>query len=693
MVDTCFSDVNTFVLTPREAGTRFSYHRDGVIGNCMHTLRMRTIFLALQLAAGQEAISQPARVNDEAAIRARVAQAVQTFHLIWRGSWQKTQDERRPATANDPYFQKPTDTRRGNALHCHWDLLRPEVRDHIIQQTFRAQAVCPLWYPLDEPVEDERRGIDFALIPDLRPVVDQFRFRLRTVLDSAAAELPGDAMLAEQRVRFALDAGDAAGAAIAAMACTGDRARCGLLHGYLLYRVGFVADADSAFAAAIRFMNDDARCRWSDVSPLLDRRARREYESMSCQARADAESRLWWLSDPLYVEPGNERRAEHYARKVEVAIRIAFERDERQRWDKRFGGEAVAEMIIRYGWPAHVYWGGTQVDIGHDGWLIERHAELAAPYVVPEYTRGRLHTVPKQSALAAPLTAKAEDWQLNAPRDDNDWWPVEHYARGASRIVEFPDGQRGMLRRRDHARLVWALDLDTAALSRSTGDSLRASVFMSSSPVDMVRAGEFAATVGSPLRIDAALRASAALLGLEVPGDTARPAARTRFGLVIAEPLSALGSARAVSQPLLYDPPEESPLTLTADSAVRRLYPTTSFAGVKRLGVYWEAYGFAASDTVDTQVRISREDRKGIFARVASVLGVGTTEGGSITLRWQETQRNTRAIQAAEGSVPVQMRSIALEISQLPSGNYTLSVSAGAPGAIAVTSARTFVIR
>ena len=187
------------------------------------------------------------------------------------------------------------------------------------------------------------------------------RYALRALLDSAALALPGDARIAGQRVRFALDAGDVSGAASAAASCSGEPVRCGLLRGFVRYRAGDVRMADSIFTSIAQAMRDDERCAWNDVRMLLDADTRRAYTGMSCEARADFEARLWWLSDPLYLEPGNERRAEHVARKVWAALLTPLGFDGRQHWRPKQGGEAVAESLLRYGWPSQMYWGGPEI--------------------------------------------------------------------------------------------------------------------------------------------------------------------------------------------------------------------------------------------------------------------------------------------------------------------------------------------
>ena len=315
----------------------------------------------------------------------------------------------------------------------------------------------------------------------------------------------------------------------------------------------------------------------------------------------DLEKRLWWLSDPLYLEPGNERRAEHFARKVLITLLAPLGDDGRQRWQQKKGGEAVAESLVRYGWPSQMYWGGPVADQGHDGWLIMYGADTAPPYPAREYTRGRLHTVPLPDALRSPFQAKPDNWQLNAPAGDDDWWPVEHYARDRGGIVQLPVGQTVMLRRWGTIRFAWAGDLNATVLARSNGDSVHASFFLSNSIADVASHGTSGGRVGRPLVMDVSLRPGAALLGIEVPGESVRAAARTRFGVETPGPLAALAGATALSQPLLFEPSGDAAHPRDANAAVSRMYGTTTFAQWRRIGVYWESYGFAATDAVEIE--------------------------------------------------------------------------------------------
>ncbi|MBA3670986.1 MAG: hypothetical protein H0W68_03045 [Gemmatimonadaceae bacterium] len=655
---------------------------------------MRIILLALQLGIVQQPVDAPVGATSVAELHERVDSTARAFLERWRFAWQEAENDRHGPLADERSAVSTVERWRSDAIHCHWVTKSQRLRRQMIIARERAHATCPVWTPADEePVGDERRSIDAGVDAKQRWGIGVLRSALRQQLDVAALQLPGDLPISRQRVRFALDANDLSGAAIAALSCDSEPAGCGLLQGLVLYRAGLVASADSAFRAAARLMPERERCEWNDVRLLLDEDARGGYEAMPCAARTAMEARVWWLSDPMYLEPGNERRAEHFARKVMLSLVAGPANDQRIPELPRQGSGSVAESMIRYGWPAHMFWGGASTDYGHDIWLRQQGAEPARPYVLREYTHGRLHTVPLPSVLREPFAAAPGDWVLNEPPNEDEWWPVEHYARDASRIVQLPEGQTVMLRRRERTRYLWAATLDTAILVRSMRDSVRAMLFRSRSETELERMGSFAGRMDRPLLVDALLPAGPALFGIEMAGDSARPAARTRFGATVIGPLMSLSGGRALSQPMLFDPGTDRGATLDADEAASRMLGSTTLTGRSRFGVYWEAYGFPAGDSVEIRVELNREDRPGFLKRVSTALRLGSEESGNVGMRWRELPATSGAVRFLRGEVPVQMRSIVLDVSQLTPGHYRMSVSLASKGGSATSGDRTFELR
>lgn len=653
---------------------------------------MLVLLLALQVGAARVTPAASASDTAERAIRARVDSAIRSFQTVWRDAWAETRGQvQRYAGYDNPFEERM----RYLALHCHWIETNARLKQHVITGTIPSHGTCPIWYPVDGPkIRDERHGIDGALTFTRRWRVRSLRRPLRSLLDSAATALPGDARIAAQRVRFAVDDDDVDGAVHAAAACDSNDGYCAMLRGLVLHRAGRTVAADSAFRHALTLTPEAERCAWSDVTVLLEPELRQRYLSGTCAERAAFESWFWWLSDPLWSEPGNERRAEQFARKVMVTVLAPLLADERQHWAPEKGGEAVAESLLRYGWPTQFYWAGFVVDDGHDTWLLRRAVvDTAQPYVVREYSRDRLHTVPTTKALASPFDAAASDWTLNGLVSDEDWWPREHFGRDAGMIQQLREGQLGMLRRWATTNLAWATELDSAMRLRSGRDSVRAALYDARGPEATRLVGWFGARSGRPLVVSGSVSPGPTLLGVELPGDARRTAARTRFGVTVVPSLRELGRELAISQPLLIAAPDVAAGPLTAEAAVPRMLGSTTITRAQRLGIYWEAYGFAVTDTVDIRLTLSREGKPGIFERVTTGFGLWGEEGGRADVRWTEPPGGARVITQMEGNVPVQMRSVSLDLRRQRGGRYKLEVSMKTPTGTAVTGARLITLR
>jgi hypothetical protein len=175
--------------------------------------------------------------------------------------------------------------------------------------------------------------------------------------------------------------------------------------------------------------------------------------------------------------------------------------------------------------------------------------------------------------------------------------------------------------------------------------------------------------------VNAPLQPGVALVGIEIPGDSTRAAARMRFGVEIPATLSALAGERAVSQPILFEPTADAATVIDAESAIARMYGTTTFLRARRIGVYWEAYGFSARDTVEIELHMSRENRPGVFERVSNALRVGSQDASRVDILWREVPETSRAVHRMEGSVPVGMHSIVLDLSRLSRGTYSLQIT------------------
>jgi hypothetical protein len=193
---------------------------------------------------------------------------------------------------------------------------------HLVRDSVRwSLSLIPFWVlPIDTEPADEALGIDNPLAPEWRDTVRARRVPLLRLLDSTARMLPGDRWIAGQRVRVHLDENEPDLAMRAAEQCRAAQWWCGMLRGYVRWAAHDVPAAAATFDSARARMPADTLCRWDDVSALLIYSARAAYAKLSCAQRRDINKRIWWLGDPLYLEPGNVRRTTHYARAVMGAL-------------------------------------------------------------------------------------------------------------------------------------------------------------------------------------------------------------------------------------------------------------------------------------------------------------------------------------------------------------------------------------
>lgn len=309
-----------------------------------------------------------------------------------------------------------------------------------------------------------------SLAHDSANLVDA-RDSLLTKLDSIGAQLPGDQWITGQRVHYLVERGDAAGAIRVAMSCRpgrDGRAWCLELEAYAHARNGEATIAEALFDTLLA-ADPVARCRLGDPSRLFDE-SNMQHDAPPCKSPklAPLENRLWWLSDPSWLVPGNDRRVEHLARKVEVDLLyqwIVAKCAYAPRWiDRIFHnkicfesaatlGQADSVHVVRYGqsdsWYAHVEIfasadtsrGGLPGDIPPSAGTLARtgnpnarrrnpvpatlpSSTLKAPPKAanPDYcatiwplsTEARFHFVPEPGAINAPLSARATDWDLTA---------------------------------------------------------------------------------------------------------------------------------------------------------------------------------------------------------------------------------------------------------------------------------------
>jgi hypothetical protein len=655
-----------------------------------HTMHMWFhISLALLLQAAP--LSQPRLAASPLATDALTdvaGYAVLHFLSTWRTAWRESVDLR---------SYGHVDVRLRDD-HCHWDgsysgvKARGEFRPPSLIHRSSRRSMCPNWYPADEPSQpDERLEPDVSLSPLWRDRVQRARTVLIDSLNMLATLRPGDAWITGERVRFLVDQDEIPAAIEVARHCTADRVWCAQLTGYALHAARDFVRADSAFDAAAAAMSSKARCEWTSARYLLDPDGRSAYEHMSCEERAAANERLWWLSTPLFSDSASsdDRRSEDFSRKVMIQLHSALPWDERFDWRDRFGGEAVSEMLVRYGWPAFSAFGGAQEEASHASWMNFYDSTRTA---TAEYPQDRAHVIPDWRAVTDPFHSTADLWRVNMPalRGDDEpaaqWWPAEHYAYAGGTIVQLPD-QTAVLRRDDDVLLATASELRSGGRTVRI-DSDAAVLVRTTEPHKVERVAHQTFRNQNTLILTARIPAKPAVVGAEIPAREGAPAARTRFGVMPPLPLAELKPGEtAISEPVLISTDDDMPPG--PDGALKRMLGTTRVRGAK-VGVYWETYGYAAGDSVDVAVVISRHEPISKMRRIGMALHLAHDLNGSVAVRWGEPQPG-HSSWIIPGVVPIQARSVRIDLSRIEPGHYSVEVLVGRKGGVPVTASRDFV--
>lgn len=280
---------------------------------------------------------------------------------------------------------------------------------------------CPHWWnapqrhsTLVRAQESYFADVDRSLIGTVRAAM----------MDSLVAHLqrhPFDTVGVAQLARFAIDQGSPLRARAAADACAPTTTFCVRVQALLAYYEGAWHTADSLFTMA----NHQAPPSCSDSLVVL--LVPRYLRDTGCASRTAKESILWWLADPLWGSPVNERRLKHERRLLEISFRRLVGRDEffdfsAKQWDKALG------VLVRYGWPSNFQPCGHCARADRTGYWWGATDDMTWRMGALNYSGDRYATIPPLSVLTEPARSTSSDWALpvyDAQRFRNPW-PVEH---------------------------------------------------------------------------------------------------------------------------------------------------------------------------------------------------------------------------------------------------------------------------
>jgi tetratricopeptide (TPR) repeat protein len=485
--------------------------------------------------------------------------------------------------------------------------------------------------------------------PPEPPVIAERRRLLLDALDGAAAVLPGDGWIAGQRVHYLLEAGEDSGAVDAARACRAGGWWCDALRGLALHAAERFEESQAAFDAALAAMPADERERWTGIEELLKPEDRRAWRETAEGERARLARRVWWLADPLWSLPGNDRLTEHYARWTMHYIQERARQVDRIRW-----ADDLRQVVLRYGW--------------FTAW--ERYEPLF--YGSSERFSTIAYNAPRSWEFIPPLQAAADPALL-----DGDEWPLSQPEPTVTRYTP------------EYASHILGLPHQMAAFPRPGGaivvagyavppDSLPPDPRLHAALVAMDDAGGRRAE--SPWQPTAAsgalyveLPGNGAVVSLELREDSTRAVARRRQAV-------AWEANARVSDLLLLAHPEARPVELMEAARIAR--GSATVAPGERVGVFWEMYDVESSDSLE--VRVGIVPGRAVWGR-RRLEALGIVQGArTMRLGWSE------GVEAG----PIVGRSLAVGIPpDLRPGDYTLEVTVRAPGRPAATARRPITVR
>jgi hypothetical protein len=487
-------------------------------------------------------------------------------------------------------------------------------------------------------------------LPPEPRVIARRRGELLTALAEAAAALPGDRWIAGQHVRYLLQAGEVDAAVEAAGACRAEAWWCAALHGLALHESQRYADAEKAFQAALAAMPAEERERWMDVEVLFEPEDKRAWRQTPRAERERLARRIWWLADPLWSQPGNDRLTEHYARWTMDHVQRQARSVDRVSW-----ANDVRVLLLRYGWS--VAW--------------ERYDPLFYGSQQESHVIGYNHPrswefIPPLATALDPARLRGDEWPLSEPEPT----ATRYTPKYAGHILSLPHQMAAF------PRPGGALVVAGYAVPH---DSLPPDPRLHASLVAMDDAGGRRAE--SPWQPTAAsgsmyveVPGPGAIVSLELREDSTRAVARHRQA-VDWDPDT------RVSDLLLLAHHEARPTELLEAARIAR--GSAVVAPGERVGVFWEMYRVErGSDSME--VRVGLVPGRATWGR-RRLEAIGLVKGArTARLGW------TEGVEAGE----VVGRSLSIGIPpDLSPGEYTLEVTVRPPGQPPATARRPITVR
>jgi hypothetical protein len=449
---------------------------------------------------------------------------------------------------------------------------------------------------------------------------------------------------------------------------------CQVLQAFVLAESGRVVEAEAVFDEALLLMPEQDLCDWTDLSPLVSRDSWSAYEGSSCLERLDRVEEFWWLADPAWAVPGNDRKAEHYNRMAWAALHddlLTWRSGEGHVNDGRGHTEEHHVVVVRFGMDFYRYdarWGevcgwplvfscipcGDDVDCIHrareNGWTVcwgADHTWAGCPYRPDAQT---YRVIPEEKALLEPFHASADDWPFDHGGSE------ENYVPQFGTLVSL-EAQVAFFERGDSLAAAAAMEVPAGRAFRESPPD-RAFLFLGTDP------GMSPVTAEASAKDDRWVFSVMAPLQRYIVGiETVVPEAVGRFRSGHGLPHDPTAPLR-LSDLLLFTP-DDSPAPDSLEAAVPLMKGGQRWSQGEVMGVFLEVYG--PDDAASFPVSVELERERGGLARLGEALGIGGDK--PVNVQWVES--------AAGGRFSL---SFTVDLEEVSEGDYTLRVSVVGPG-------------
>ena len=508
------------------------------------------------------------------------------------------------------------------------------------------------WYPTPEATEARA-----------------LRSELLATLDSLQAMITGDSWLLGQRVWYRAEGGDWESALEVARDCgLAPSWWCKALEGLALHGLGRYEDSATAFNQALVGMEPGVAVNWRIPDRAVDSEARnflRRYQNLGDDSLAVGLNRLWMMADPLYIVPGNDRLTAHYARWTVATLKDGARNPYRLRW-----GRDLEELTVRNGWE--VGWERSFGSTPGNSNTVTGHQDNEARDYMPT---GR--------ALGAPGLADFTDFAVGRERPRSLYQPpyAPVFLPMEGQLAVFPRGNRTLLvatyflpedttfhANHDHPR-PWLEPGDQSEMDDQIG--LFAVAVGSEHTVRKGRTGQ---TQGA-LVLD--VPTGSYIISAESWSPARRRAGRFRIGLDL-DPVPE--DIATLSDLLLLESDGSTPQSL--EEAASTALARAEIPIGANLGIAWEVSGLGFRPEIfQFEVSVDKTDRS-IFRRVGEFFGLAE-QSASLALSWEEPGPDQPA---------QHFRHLDLDLPDLDSGRYEVTLTLKTPGRSDTVSIRTFSV-